>query len=196
MYFYVAGVYNSQTVSRPDRSRAFTLPVCALLTLPIPLHSHQTARRDPKRVNAPVCVHLPVHVICICVLPPHPSLCVCGSEYGSTVTSLADGMMAVITTFQRAPIGSIKAHWLSAEQGSRSSVQADACDKIMIRPLSGFHIDRLTTAYRCHHLTCPGPLLMTQQLTGPLEQWGLQENWVQGKKAPEYKVHLFNYSGM
>lgn len=140
--------------------------------------------------------------ICLCMWyvfvfsPPHPSLCVCGSEYGSTVTSLADGMMAVITTFQRAPIGSIKAHWLSAEQGSRSSVQADACDKIMIRPLSGFHIDRLTTAYRCHHLTCPGPLLMTQQLTGPLEQWGLQENWVQGKKAPEYKVHLFNYSGM
>lgn len=41
---------------------------------------------------------------------------------------------------------------LSAEQDSIPSVQADARDKIMIRLLSGFHIDKLTTAYHSHHL--------------------------------------------
>lgn len=41
-----------------------------------------------------------------------------------------------------------------------------------------------------------GPVLMTGQLTGPLEQWGLQEKRVVDKESSEYKVHLCNYSGM
>lgn len=41
-----------------------------------------------------------------------------------------------------------------------------------------------------------GPMLMAELLTGPLEQWGLQEKWVVDKEGSEYKVHLFNNSGM
>lgn len=57
-----------------------------------------------------VCVHLPVYVRCVLMGGCYAFAlfpCVCVSDHW-TVTSLAYGMMAVITTFQRAPIGSIK----------------------------------------------------------------------------------------
>lgn len=129
-----------------------------------------------------VCVHLLVYmrpfmrlgvIRWCCYL-----MCVSGDW---TATSLACGVMAIIMTIQRTAIGSIKMSWLSAEQTSVSSVQADACDKIMIRPLSGFHIDQLTTDYRRRYLVCVPSGRWSdsddRSVKGPLEQWGLQEEW-------------------
>lgn len=111
VYFYVGRVYNTQTVSVPDWSQPFTFTVCSLLTLPILLLSrHNCVREKNASVSACVCMCASAclrvvcsWVLCSCVIPPY----VCVSDHW-TVTSLAYGMMAVITTFQRAPIGSIK----------------------------------------------------------------------------------------
>lgn len=118
VYFSVGVFYNTQTVSPPDWSQSFTFGVCSLLTLPIVLPSHRNCVHVGERtlmcLHAFVCAHLPVYVqhvhvcrCCVFVVFPYVCACVCVRDHW-TVTSLAYGMMAVITTFQRAPIGSIK----------------------------------------------------------------------------------------
>ena len=102
------------------------------------------------------CLHVHVGRRYVFVLFPYMRVCVCVCErwiWIWTTNQLMEWWLS-LWPFRKAPVGSIKASWLSAEQGSRSSVQADACDKIMIRLLSGFHIDKLTTTYHRHHLAC------------------------------------------
>lgn len=118
-----------------------------------------------------------------------------------TITLSAYGKMTVIMTFQRAPVGSIKMSQLLADQRSRSSTWADACDKIMMRLLSSLHINVLTTAYHCHHLACipcgwwsiTDDRTANRSIRDPL--W-LQANGVLDKQGSEYKMHLLNYSVM
>lgn len=170
---------------------------------PIQRHSHQfracVRQRALMWLHVFVCVHLLVYVHMF-MWPGDMHLCY--SPMCLHVRRLDSDLISLWYDdchydFQRAPIGSIKMSWLSAEQGSRSSMQADVGDKIMIRLLSGFHINKLTITYQSPSSICPlWPMLMTEQLTGPLEQWGLQKKWVVDKEGSEYKVHLCNYSGM
>lgn len=147
--------------------------------------------------------------ICILFFPP---ICVClreGDRYvlfhsgDWMVTSSAYGMIAVIMTFQKTQIGSIKMSWLSAEQGSRPFLWADACDKIMIRLLSGLHIDVLNTAYHSHHLVrvlrgwwSDADDRSANRSIRAMRPAGRQSDGVVDREHSEYKVHLFNYSGM